>query len=419
MIRSKKITLALAGLSVAALALAGCSTKADGNGNGNTNPGDNGDNGNTVTTGAGINGTTINIGVALDLTGPFAVLSTDHNRGVELYWEEKNADGGVGGVYDVTLDVKDHGYNVQNAVTVYQELAPNVLAFQDFVGGSHTAAVLPDAEADSRLLLPSSATHLLAESSSIMLVNALYDMDMEIVFEWLVEQGEISSGDTVANIYGEGDYGEESHAGVLAAAERHGVTVESYLVKPTDTDMTAPVTDALAKGATAMLASTTPGQTASIATVLQTADADIAIGGSWPSYAPGLLDTGAADYLIEHFVAAAYVTTFDTPAGSALFESLTEKFPGETITNQAAMGYAAAYVLDSVLEAAYAAGDLTPEGVIEARTSIGTINSDGLFPPLSFGELGQSPTNAGYMVAFDPNVDGKLKTISDGLFGVN
>lgn len=391
-----------------ALALAGCSSKAT-SADADADP-------NSVKTGEGISGTTITLGILGDFTGPFATLATDHTRGVELYWNEVNESGGVCGVYDVKLDTKDHGYNVQNAVSLFSQQSGNVLAYNDFVGGSHTAAVLEDAEAQHKLIIPSSATQTLAESPVVMIPAPKYDDDAHMIVRFLAENDKIATGDTIAAIYTEGDYGESAFAGVEAAAEDLDLTVLPYQIKSSDTDMSAAVNDAMAKGATAIFMGTPPTQTASVASVLSAANADLPIGGSWPSYVASLLDTPAAGYLTEHFVAGSPATTFDTAEGTKLYKALEAEFPGETFTNQAAHGYGSAWMLHQVLEAACAAGDLTPAGVIDARTHIGTIEGNGIMPTMDYSKLGVSPTTELFVFNFDKEVLGGLRNVTDGPF---
>ncbi|MFT4468548.1 ABC transporter substrate-binding protein [Arthrobacter sulfonylureivorans] len=406
-VRSKRL-LAAAVTASLALTLGACSTKASG--------GESASEAGGIKTGAGISGDTITLGVLGDLTGPFAALTTDHTRGVETYWDEVNAAGGVCEQYQVELDVKDHGYNVQNAVSMYSQMTPNILAYQDFVGGSHTAAILEQAERDHRLIVPSSSTQHLAESDVVMVPALFYNLDMELVTSYLIEEGLIKDGDTVGVIYLEGDFGESGHKGALAAAETHNLDLKEYMVKASDSDMTAPVNDAVRAGASAILVASIPAHTSSVAAVLQSGDRDITMGGSWPSYTPSMLDNTGGEYLEKHFYAGSPATTYDTKEGQDLLAKLQDKFPGENLTNQASMGYGSAWMVHQVLEKACAAGDLTPEGVIAAKKSMEPLASNGIMPDMDFSVPGQSPTKSLFMFRMDAGVEGGLRNVTDGLY---
>ncbi|MFL6130235.1 MAG: ABC transporter substrate-binding protein, partial [Mycobacteriales bacterium] len=97
--------LPLAALAVALLA-AGCSTKSDA---GQT------DTGGGLATGPGVTGQVIKLGVLTDRTGPFAAAGKALEQGRTMFWEDKNAHGGVCD-RRVEFVVKDHGYNAQHAV---------------------------------------------------------------------------------------------------------------------------------------------------------------------------------------------------------------------------------------------------------------------------------------------------------------
>ncbi|MDJ1372473.1 ABC transporter substrate-binding protein [Gulosibacter molinativorax] len=402
----KLIRRAGAVLGAAALVatMSACSTKADG---GSAEAGD-------VLTGAGISGDTITLGLLGDLTGPFAALTTEMNNGSILYWNEANAAGGVCGTYQVAFDTKDHGYNVQNSVSMYNQMTPNVLAYQALVGGSQTAAVLDQAEADHRLIVPSSATEHLAQSDVILTPAMLYNLDAELVLEYMLEQGTIAEGDTIGMVYLEGDYGESAHVGVQAFAERHDITLVDSLVKPTDSDMTSAVNNAVSQGATAFFIASVPAHTSSVATVLEAAGEDVAMAGSWPSYTASLMNNTGGQYLQDHFTAGSMATTFDLPAGEPIITAYEAEFGSTPETNQVPMGYGTAAMMHQILDRACELGDLTPEGVVAAKNDLGTLTSDGVMPDMDYTELGKSPTVEEFIIKLDSEAPGGIASREDG-----
>jgi ABC-type branched-subunit amino acid transport system substrate-binding protein len=402
--RTKYMTL-LAGATIAGLALAGCA-KGGSAAEGGAGEG--------VLTGAGIDGNTIKLGLLSDYSGPFSPLATEVLEGAKAYWTEKNAAGGVCDAYTVELVVRDHAFNVSQAVSAYQEIAQDVLAFQDFSGAAPLAAVLPDLEADSRLTLANSATKMLIDSPMTLIPAAHIGTDTALSTNWLLKNGKIAEGDAIAIVFQETDYGEQAKEGLEKFAEEHGMTVLPYQVKPTDADLTPHVNDALGKDAAAVVAAVSPGQTASIATVLQSAGASIPIAGVYTSYVPALLDTPAAKYLKKHFTQTSYITTFEDGAGAELYEKLSAALPDMTLTSNATQGYTAAVQLDGLLEAACAAGDLTPEGLAAQRFKQGPLDYNGLKVTFDYTETGVSPTNEAFIVQPDSSVPGSLRTISEG-----
>lgn len=398
---------AFVGAAALVASMAACSTKADSGGG--AAEGD-------VLTGAGISGNTITLGSLGDLTGPFAALTTEENRGVQLYWEEANAAGGVCGTYDVVVDEKDHGYNVQNTVSMYNQMTPNVLAYQVLVGGSMTSAVLDQAEADSRLLVPSSATEHLASSEVVITPAMFYNLDAELVLEYMVENGLLAEGDTLGMVYLEGDYGESAHTGAEAFAERNGITLVASLVKPTDSDMTSAVNTALQQSADAFFIGSVPAHTSSVATVLSAAGAEIPMAGSWPSYTASLVNNTGGEYLQEHFYAGSMATTLELEQGAPILDAYKAKYDSVPETNQVPMGYGISAMMHQVLEKACENGDLTPEGVVAAKVELGNLTSDGVMPDMDYSQLGKSPTVEEFIIKLNPEVEGGIETVSDGLY---
>ncbi len=367
-----------------------------------------------VKTGVGISGDTITLGIMGDLTGPFAGLNTDQNRGTQLYWDRANADGGVCGRFEVKLDIRDHAYNVQNAVSLYPQMAPNILAFQNYVGGSHVAANLDQIKRDDKLTIVSAGTPSLAGVEQIMIPAANYDVDTQIVTQYMHEEGLLEDGATLASIYLEGEYGETAFHGLEESAERYGLNLLEYKIKATDSDLTAQVNDAVGKGADAFFISGVPTQTAAVASVLQSLGSDLPIGGSWPSYTASVFGTPAGAYLYDHFVAGSPSTLFDTEIGAELHEASMTEYPDASPTNQFTLGYGMGRLMHEVLEAACAAGDLTPAGVVAAKMKMDDVQTDDVLPSLSYTELGVSPTEQLFMFRPDPDTTGLLKSVTDG-----
>ena len=71
----------------------------------------------------GFDGDIIRLGVIANLSGPGSALDRTRLTGVNAYWSDINASGGVGGRYAVELEVLDHGGNPE----VAEELVPGLL----------------------------------------------------------------------------------------------------------------------------------------------------------------------------------------------------------------------------------------------------------------------------------------------------
>jgi ABC-type branched-subunit amino acid transport system substrate-binding protein len=402
--RRAALGLALAVLTVVASA---CSSKA-------TSPSDQTSSGGastaTVKTGKGIAGNTITIGVLTDLTGVFAPAGKDLSNAQQLFWEQQNAKGGVCGKYQVKLDVKDHGYVVANAVQLYTGMKDEVLALNLTLGAAMNVAIGPQLQTDKILNIPGAWASSLTKNPANLVVGSTYDIEMVNGISHLLSTGALKDGDQVGHIYFEGDYGANALAGSKYMAGKHNLKIAEYQIKPTDTDMTAQITDMKAKGVKAILMSTAPPQTASAAQVAASQGLDVPLFGSGPAFSGSLLKTPAGPALQKNALAGSAVTGIDADAAKDLREAWTAKYPGSSPTLSVVQGYTFARVMSQVLEKACASGDLTREGVLAAKNSLTAVDTGGLAPSLSYSQPG-SPTRGTFILKPDATVPGGLKTL--------
>ena len=134
-----RVALALAAISVVAGAFSATTVAASPAG---------GD----LETGPGVSDDTIKLGVLTDQSGPFAGASLGIAQGRQLFWDARNAEGGVCN-RTVEFDVKDHAYNAQNATSLYAAMEPEVLAFDELLGSPMIAALVPTIGEDGVLTM--------------------------------------------------------------------------------------------------------------------------------------------------------------------------------------------------------------------------------------------------------------------------
>jgi len=388
--RVARRTQAAALLVAAALAaVSGCSTKAPSSGG--SASGASG----TVKTDKGVSGNTITLGVLTDLSGVFAALGKDVTQAQQLYWDQQNAKGGVCGKYQVKLEVKDHGYVVQNAVQLYNGMKGDILALQHTIGSPINTALADQLVADKIVNIPEAWARNLTKNPQNAVVGATYDVEMINGLDYLLKKGMIKEGDKLGHIYFEGEYGSNGLAGSKYFASKHNMTIDEAQIKSTDSDMSAQVTKFKADGVKAILLTVAPKATASAAGVAAQVGLNVPILGNNPVFDPGLLKSPAGPALKAHLVVASPVTTFDQQ--QQLLKDYTAKYPG-TPSLGVVHGYADAVVMDQILEKACANGDLTREGVTKAKASLSNVDTKGLVVPLDYSKEGDSPSTQSFIL---------------------
>ena len=170
---------AIAVLAIGLTATA-CSTKAA-----DSNAGAGGTAGG-VKTGVGVTADTITVGQLTDVSGVFAALGKSITQAEQLYFDQLSAAGGVCN-RKIQVVTKDHGYNVQNGVTLYQQMRDQVLGFSQVLGSPINAALLDQYTADKPIAIPSAWASTLLSNKQIMIVGSTYDYEMinGIDYAWI------------------------------------------------------------------------------------------------------------------------------------------------------------------------------------------------------------------------------------------
>jgi ABC-type branched-subunit amino acid transport system substrate-binding protein len=394
------------GLLVAALALAaGCSTKAEPAGGGGT-----------LATGQGVTDKAIKLGVLTDRTGVFAAAGKSAEQGRNLFWDDKNAQGGVCG-RQVEFVVKDHGYNAQNAVTAYAQIKDDVLALDELLGSPMIAGLLPSLQSDQMLTMAASWSSNLLTNPYVVITGATYDIEMINGIHWLTENKGLAVGDKIGHIFLEGDYGENAVAGSRAAAKELGLQLVEHKVKPTDADLTGQVTALRGAGVEFVLLTTTPPQTASAVAVAEASGFDATFLGSNPTFSPALLASPAKTALEKRLLVSTSVAPFssDEAGPTQVRKAFLAKHPDQVKSTFVMYGYAQGEIMSRILETACQNNALTRAGLLEAFQSLKDVQTNGLVSPLDYSRPGQIPARESYVVRPDAGADGGLTQLQ-GLF---
>ncbi|PWI10055.1 ABC transporter [Streptomyces sp. NWU339] len=399
--RRRTAPAALAGALALLLAATGCSSKADdGNGGGASADG--------VRTGPGVSAETIRLGALTDLTGPYATLGKSIVQAQQMWAEETNADGGICD-REVEIVVKDHGYDVQKAVTAYADIAPDVVALPQVIGSPVVAALLDDIERDRMLTFPQAWAASLLGKEAIQVLGTTYDVDMIAAVDFLTRTKGLKKGDTIGHVYFEGDYGANALEGSTWAAEQAGLKVAGQKIQATDTDLSAQVSALRKEGVKAVLISAGPAQTASLVGVAASRGLRVPVVSSAPGYAPQLMETPAAPALAAmlHIVSAAPAVSSELPGVQRMVASYKKKYPDSPVDSGVLSGYNAAQLMGADLKAACEAGGLSREDVVKAHRS--QKNADtGLGTAQDFSEVDRPASIETYVLKPDAKAVGSV-----------
>ena len=401
----KRTSAAIAVLAIGLVA-AGCSTKASDSGGTSTGAGG-------VKIGQGVTADTITVGQLTDLTGVFASLGKSITQAEDLYFEQLSSAGGVCG-RKIDVVTKDHGYNVQQGVTLYNQMKDQVLGFPQVLGSPISAALLDQYTADKVIAVPSAWASTLLSNKQIMIVGSTYDYEMINGIDYAMEKGLIKKGDTVGHIYFEGEYGADALLGSKYATEKNGINLVEKKIKSTDTDLTAQVTDLKNQGVKAILLTASPKSTASAVGVDASIGLNVPVIGSNPDFDPGLLKTPVGPALEKLLYG---VASWQQPNGTAagLQKFITDyqaKYPGSQLDGGLTWGFGAAQAFTEVLKKACDNKDITRDGMNKAFRSLTNVDT-GVVVPLDYSKPGAAPSSKVLIFRPDSSQPGGLKQLTD------
>lgn len=387
--------------------LAACSTE-DPNASDETSDGD-------LVTGNGVTDDTITLGVLNDLSGPFAAGAAIIQQSIQAYYDDLNEDGGVCG-RSVEIEVQDHGYDPQRAVTLYRSMANDVLAFPMVLGGPTSAAVLPLAEGDGIYVGGHGWASVALQYENAQTPGTTYSIESANAVDYLVDELGLSEGDSIGVVYFVGDLGGDSLAGAQYAAEERGLDLVKQEITPRDTDLSAQASALEQADVDAVILAAAPGQLASLAGVLASRGLDIPIIGNTPAFNPSLLDTPAGPTIEENFYSITSISPYnlDEPGPQAAREVYKASGADTKVVGwEVQLGYVMALLLTDAMETACEEGNLTPEGIVEAVRTVSDLDTEGLFPaPLDYTDPTQPPMRTVYISRPSSDALGGLELVT-------
>ncbi len=333
----------------------------------------------------------IYLGVLSDLTGPVAVLGVTAAEAVKAFWKRVNANGGIGGKYEVdaTTYVKDSKYDPQTHNQAYQEIKSKVLALGLTFGSPTTAASLPDMKTNNVVAVPG------AFSSGFL----FEDVMLETAANYCVESmnnvdyaKETWAAKSAMAVHWPGDYGDDSAFGVKYAAEKAGMTFADVTTGQGQDKQAAAVSAIVAGKPDLVVLAVGPTEAAAIvggAAAQGFKGKFIGLGPTWVSQ---LNASPAAPALAALYLQSGGLAPWNanTPGHQAMRETIGTP---ASINDGLTTGWASSYPLKAALEKAAANGDLTRAGLLAAAKSLTRVDFEDMLPAES-GNYAGGPATA-------------------------
>ena len=359
-----------------------------------------------ILTDVGVDDTTIKVGMLADLSGAFAGLVTEIVEAQRVFWDQVNADGGIGG-RQIELVVEDNGYDVAVMQEKFEALRDEVAIFSQSTGSPHTAAIAPGLVEEDLVAIPLSwysgwAFGELGQNAFESYTN--YCIESMNAVEWLNENRDVQ---TVAIISFPGEYGGDGAAGAAMAAEALGLEVVfdgTGLVTPPSADNPNPDQTAIIS----QIVQTNPDL---VWAVINPSQLGVIMGGAvsqgyqgiWsgnsPTYSFKLLGTDLAPLLDQYYLASTYIVTWgsDVPGMQEVVDAMTAARPELAVSDVYILGWTEGLITKAILEKAAENGDMTRAGIVAAANEV-EVDFNGLAPPQTWaGEPNDFVVRESYM----------------------
>ncbi|WP_158716199.1 ABC transporter substrate-binding protein [Blastococcus sp. Marseille-P5729] len=396
--RTNTTTATISLAAAAVMLLAACSNKAADSGSG----GD-GD----LKTDYGVTADEITLGVLTDTSGVFKAVGLNLTQGDQLWADKVNEAGGICG-RDIKLALQDHGYKADNAVSLYEQGKQDIVGYVQLLGSPIVAALKSKVVSDEMLAVIGTNSSVLLDNDYLMMPGTGYDLEMINGLAWASEQGMLADGDKIGHVYIDSEYGQNGLLGSKHYAKQHGIEVVEVPVGAADTDMTATITKLKNDGVKLIALSLAPAGAASAALQNQVQGLNVPIIGNNPNFATALLSDASVVSAMENFhIAQGYETySGESELSKEIQASFDERYPDEEPGYGIPPGYLGGLMWEAILNEACDNGDMTREGLLEARLSLDSVDAQGLSADMDLSNPGVPATRSVYIVKIDPDAPG-------------
>jgi ABC-type branched-subunit amino acid transport system substrate-binding protein len=336
----------------------------------------------------GFDGNTIKLGVITPESGIAATVGRPLTNGNRVYWQAKNADGGVGGKYPVELSIEDSRYQVEAALQGYDEIKGDVVAFQQILGTQIVKSILTRLKAEKGFGGPATLDSLWVKEPNLMPIAAPYQVEAANVLDWYLKNG--GKGKKICAMAQDDEYGTAGLDGLTQSSKTLKFKVAKTVRFATTSDVSAQVGELADANCEAVFLASLPNDTASIITKMIGRNFTPQVLGLGPTWLSGFEnDANNGQFFAEHFVWVGEGPAWgdeSVPGMAKMLADVQQFSPDQRPDQYFAFGYAQAWAMDQILERAVKNGDLSKAGITKATKQVGTLKFDGLVGDYKYGK---------------------------------
>jgi ABC-type branched-subunit amino acid transport system substrate-binding protein len=335
----------------------------------------------------GFNGSTIKLGAITPQSGLASVVGKPLTEGNRVYWDAKNAKGGVAGKYKVNLTIEDSQYQVETALQNYDAIKGDVVAFNQILGTQIVKSILPRLKQEQFTGAPATLDSLWVHQKNLIPVGAPYQIEVANGMDYYLKNG--GQGKKVCAMAQDDEYGAAGLDGLTQASKTLKFKVAKTVRFATTSDVSAQVGSLADASCDAVVLVSLPNDTGSIVTKMIGRNFTPQIIGTGPTWLTGFEnDANNGAFYRDHFLLVTEGPAWgDTsvPGMAQMIQAQQQYAPDQKPDQYFAFGYAESWAVDQVLEAAVKNGDLSKAGIQKAVNKVGTLKFDGLIGDYKYG----------------------------------
>jgi ABC-type branched-subunit amino acid transport system substrate-binding protein len=376
--RGKNLGRLLGGLAAVVLAL-GATAPAALAGGGHT--------GKTPPDVPGFDGNSIKLGVITPESGLAATVGRALTNGNRVYWQSKNAKGGVGGKYPVELSVEDSRYQVEAALQGYDKIKGDVVAFQQILGTQIVKSILPRLKQEKGFGGPATLDSIWVKEANLMPIAAPYQVEAANVMDWYQKNG--GKGKKICAMAQDDEYGAAGLDGLTQSSKTLKFKVAKTVRFATTSDVSAQVGELADANCEAVLLVSLPNDTASIITKMVGRNFTPQVLGLGPTWLTGFEnDANNGAFFTQNFIWVGDTGWGDetVPGMAKMLADVQQFAPDQRPDQYFIFGYVQSWAMDQILERAVKNGDLSKAGITKASKQVGTLKFDGLVGDYKYGK---------------------------------
>lgn len=336
----------------------------------------------------GFDGSSIKLGVITPESGLAATIGRPLTNGNRVYWQSKNAQGGVGGNYEVELTVEDSRYQVEAALQGYDKIKGDVVAFQQILGTQIVKSILTRLKQENGFGGPATLDSLWVKEKNLMPIGGPYQVEMANIMDWYQKNG--GKGKKICAMAQDDEYGSAGLDGLTQTSKQLKFKVNKTVRFATTSDVSAQVGELADANCEAVALVSLPNDTASIVTKMVGRNFTPQVLGLGPTWLTGFEnDPNNGPFYAEHFIWSGEGPGWgdeSVPGMAKMIADVQQFAPDQRPDQYFAFGYAQAWAMDQILERAVRNGDLSKAGIIKASNRVGTLKFDGLVGDYKYGK---------------------------------